>query len=129
MLASTAVGYGCRWRRRWLWARRREGWGEYLGSAGLCVSGGVSSWLLSCDGAEHFAPCSSDVFRSGERPLHSDSLCEYETLPCGHIRFGGLPLMCVVKECPKLLFVCVRLSGVYTLAEGFPVAVMGLLRG
>ena len=52
-----------------------------------------------------------------------------ETLPCGHIHFSGLPLMCVVKECPELLFVCVRLSGVYTLAEGFPVAVMGLLRG
>ena len=89
----------------------------------------MSRLLLTCDDAEHFASCRSDVFRSGERPLHRDSLCEYETLPCGHIRFSVLPLMCVVRECPELLFVCVRWSGVYTLAEGFPVAVMGLLRG
>ena len=89
----------------------------------------MSRLLLPCDSAEHFAPCSSDVFSSGKRPLHGDSLCEYEALPCGHIRFSGLPLVCIVEECPELLFVCVRLSDVYTLAEGFPVAVMGLLRG
>ena len=85
-------------------------------------------WLLTRDDAEHFGSCRSDVFRSGERPLRRDGLCEHETLPCGHIYFSGLPLMCVVKECPESLFVCVRLSGVYTLAEGFPVAVMSRLR-
>ena len=127
MLTSTAVGYS-RWRWCWLWARGRGCWGEPLRSAGLCIGGVVIRWLLTRDDAEHFASCRSDVFRSGERPLHRDSLCEHETLPCGHIHFSGLPLMCVVKEGPELLFVCVRLCGVYTLAEGFPVAVMGLLR-
>ena len=77
-------------------------------------------WFLTRDGAEHFASCRSDVFRSGERPLHRDSLCEHKTLPCGHIHFSGLPLMCVVKECPELLFVCVRLCGVYTFGRGLP---------
>jgi hypothetical protein len=36
--------------------------------------------------------------------------------------------MSVVKEGPELLFVCVWVWGDYTLAEGFPVAVMILLR-
>ena len=78
----------------------------------------MSRLLLTCD-----------VFRSGERPLHRDSLCEYETLPCGHIRFSGLPLVCIVEECPELLFVCVRLSRVNALAEGVPVTVVSLLSG
>ena len=85
--------------------------------------------LLPCDGAEHFDPCSSNVFSSGERSLHGDSLREYEALPCGHIRFSGLPLVCIVEECPELLFVCVRLSRVNALTEGFPVTVVSLLSG
>jgi hypothetical protein len=36
--------------------------------------------------------------------------------------------MGVVKEGPELLFICVWVWGVYALAEGFPVAVMSLLR-
>ena len=85
-------------------------------------------WFLIRDDTEHFASCRSDVFRAGEGPLHRDVLCEHETLPCGYIHFGGLSVMSVVKEGPELLFVCVWVWGDYTLAEGFPVAVMSLLR-
>ena len=85
--------------------------------------------LRPCDGSSHFDPCSSSVFSSGERSLHGDSLREYEALPCGHIRFGGVPLVRIVEECPELLFVCVRLSRVNGLAEGFPVTVVSFLSG
>ena len=127
MLASVAVGYS-RWRRCWLWARGRGGWGEHLRRARLGVGGVVVRWFLIRDDTEHFASCRSDVFRSGEGPLHRDVLCEHESLPCGYIHFSGLSVMSVVKEGPELLFVCVWVWGDYTLAEGFPVAVMSLLR-